>query len=160
MKAIIVVVPLTLFLMSCATKYVPPTSGPQAELIVPGSETSFKLLGGWTSNSVLFAVDNGNGCGKFNKRIKAPNGESNTQVTIPANKTIFLRASFGSGSSSCTPSGRFQPAEGGRYFVVAKRQQRTCSLSVLSEARDKTLSTVKLQRATVDKMTGLKVCSI
>lgn len=142
---------------SCATTYVPPSSGPTATITFPVIKKNYSPLGGASYFGSRFAVENDSGCGKFSKDIPPDEigGNIATRV-IPANKKIFVQVLSSSGQFSCSVEGVFIPVENEKYTIEDAAGLVGCGILIL----DSHSKPVKLERAKADNMTGLTVCPI
>lgn len=151
----------TTLITSCvsAPPYVPPTDGPLAKLIMPSSKSSYRFLGGVTSTNMRFAVDSGNNCSIFSKPVVGKDGAKTVEITIPGNKTAFVKTEFTLGNSACASAVSFEPEKNKNYTVVPGYYGKFCTISIFTEADNKKLIPVEVETAFVDSWYGSKVCN-
>ncbi|MEM9102679.1 MAG: hypothetical protein AAGB12_10180 [Pseudomonadota bacterium] len=146
---------------SCAVKYTPPTSGETATLVLPLTKSSQTFFGGVATSGVAFAVKDNDGCGQLSQELM-PEGEEVTriEVTIPANKDIFVQFSTYRGTMNCNVLGWFPVLPNRKYTILKIGSASRCNIGVTQELPDVGPQLVALQKARYTGLTGVKVCEV
>lgn len=137
------------------TSYTPQKNEPTANLIFPSNQSSYSLLGGFSSSGSRFAIAGNNGCGKFIE-IKKSETTDSTNI-IPANRRVFINSGYSLGNRYCSVTASFLPKQGQNYTVIPQLIDNGCSVVVKHNERD---NFEKLYPAKVDIWIGKTVCPI
>ena len=149
----------TTFISSCATQYVQPTDGELAVLLMPTKESSYRFFGGASAASVTFAIKGDDGCGSVYKQIlPKKQGAKDVEVSIPANKEIFVSFAANSGNTACHVAGSFKAFPNKKYRVVNMGGGYQCMVGVVEVTSEGKRIQQSLERAYPDTWSGTKIC--